>query len=53
MLQNSVKVISSEKKQNVCSSHELGKRFIIWFFVTIMVKNEFVVLCPFPAVVNC
>ena len=31
MLQTSIKVISSEKKQNDCSCQELGKRFMFWF----------------------
>ena len=59
MLQTSIKVFSCEKNKNkkktkmiaVARNSEKGSCF--GFFVTVMVKDKFVVLRPLPAVVNC
>ena len=53
MLQTSIKVISSEKNKMIAVARNSEKGSCFGFFVTITVKDKFVVLCPLAAVVNC
>ena len=50
LLQISIKIISSENER-LPGTRKNGLSF--GFFVTIIVKDKFVVLYPFPVVVNC